>query len=228
MQTYSHILVAAGLSQPLAYWISSKNLPIPKIKLSAIVFGSLLPDLALILITIVCLIRDKMVGVLNSTAWENHDYNATASPELLNASWTASLFDDWFFNNPIVITLQNTFHSPLLLIIFIYATYCLWKKTSEHNPFETSTSRTRKPYQWLFWMCCAAMLHTMIDIPLHADDGPLIAFPINWDYRFNSVLSYWDPNHHGRSWSIFEHALDALIMIYLSWVFFSKKGRKRT
>ncbi len=223
MQTYSHIIIAAGLSQPLSYWIDSKNIAIPKVKLSTIAFGSLLPDLALIIITIVCLIRDKVMGVFNSNAWKNHDYSLSASQELLNTSWTASLFDDWFFNNPIIITLQNTFHSPLLLVIFICITYYLWKKTSEYNPIE---SRSHTSYQWLFWVCCAAMLHTIIDIPLHANDGPLLAFPINWDYRFNSVLSYWDPNHHGRLWSLFEHSLDALILIYLLWLFFTKRKNK--
>ena len=220
MQTYSHILIAAGLSQPLSLWVSSKYREFPQVKASALIFGSLLPDLALILIAIVCLIRDKIVGVLDSSLWSNHDHNSPANPDLLNASWTASLFDDWFFNNPVIITLQNTFHSPLLLLIFIVLAFYLFKTK------ETTIDINAKgiiSYEWLFWMCFAAMLHTLIDIPLHAGDGPLIAFPVDWSYRFNSSLSYWDPNHHGDIWSIFEHTLDVIIILYLLWSWKLKK-----
>ena len=160
MQTYSHILIAVGLSQPLSYWLASKKINIPKVKTSALTFGSLLPDLALIIIVIGCLIRDSSVGIFNSSAWQNHDYKLPASPELLNASWTASLFDDWFFNNPIVIILQNTFHSPFLLILFIFACYLLWNKKEEKDiNKERNKTHNKATYQWLFWVFCAAMLH---------------------------------------------------------------------
>jgi len=39
-------------------------------------------------------------------------------------------------------------------------------------------------------------LHVFGDLPLHHDDGHHHFFPLsNW--RFESPVSYWDPNHHG-------------------------------
>jgi hypothetical protein len=204
VQTYSHILIAAAISIPLKNMIASSRYKLPEVKTKALLFGSLLPDLALILITLVCLTRDYFLNVFNSSLWNSHDYSVKANTELLNLSWTASLFDDWFFNNPVVITLQNTFHSPLLLLLFIISSYYFWTKK-------------RALYGWFFWMCCAAMLHSIVDIPLHADDGPLVFFPFDWDYRYTSPLSYWDPSHHGKEWSFFEHSLDTVIIIFLLW-----------
>ncbi len=214
MQTYSHILIATALSQPLANHLS-KDPRFPQVKTTAIIFGSLLPDLALILITIVCLIRDKATGVLDSDLWNNHDYTGPATPDLLNASWTASLFDDWFFNNTAIIALQNTFHSPLLLLLFIGLAFYLFNRFNTQTTHHNLQAKDTHLYGWIFWVCCAAMLHTLIDIPLHAGDGPLIAFPFDWNYRFDSPFSYWDPNHHGYAWSIFEHTLDGIIVLYL-------------
>lgn len=38
--------------------------------------------------------------------------------------------------------------------------------------------------------------HVLGDLPLHHDDGHRHLFPFsNW--RFESPVSYWDPNHHG-------------------------------
>ncbi|WP_299489389.1 hypothetical protein [Acaryochloris sp. IP29b_bin.137] len=39
-------------------------------------------------------------------------------------------------------------------------------------------------------------LHVLGDLPLHHDDGHRHFFPFsNW--RFESPISYWDPNHYG-------------------------------
>ena len=206
MQTYSHLLIAAAISIPLKQRAAVNLSAIPPFNTKAFLFGSILPDLALILITLVCLARDKFFNVFNSPSWNQHDSYSKASPELLDISWTASLFDDWFFNNPMVIILQNTFHSPLLLIILISISYILWKR-----------KKTQHRLAWGFWICCAALLHTVADIPLHHDDGPLIFFPLDWSYRYSAPFSYWDSNHHGFGWSIFEYSVDFIIIIFLFW-----------
>ena len=41
------------------------------------------------------------------------------------------------------------------------------------------------------------LLHTTMDIPVHHDDGPVVAFPLNWDFRVKSPVSYWDRAHYG-------------------------------
>ncbi len=71
------------------------------------------------------------------------------------------------------------------------------------------------PAPWLLWFCAAALLHTLIDIPTHADDGPLLLFSFDWRLRIRSPVSYWDPNYHGRTFAAFEAALDLLLLGYL-------------
>ena len=219
MQTYSHILITAVISLPLKQLVDSRSLVLPQVRIKALLLGSLLPDLALILIAVVCLTRDWLLGVFSSNEWVNHDMLVKASDELLNLSWTASLFDDWFFNNPIVITLQNTFHSPFILVLLIGIVYWYWNKTR----YIPSDKKLNNAFSYLFWVFCAALLHTLIDIPLHTTDGPLIFFPIDWSYRYASPISYWDPMHHGRAWSLFEHSLDVVLAIYLLWFWYKAK-----
>ncbi len=111
------------------------------------------------------------------------------------------LFDVWFYEHPGVIALQNLFHSPLLLVLFWAMGTWLWR---------------RRGQTWLFWLMAACLIHTLIDIPLHVDDGPLLLFPLNWQWRFESAVSYWDPAYHGRVWGRFEHALDLVLLIWLA------------
>ena len=59
----------------------------------------------------------------------------------------------------------------------------------------------------LFWFAAACMLHTLIDIPLHYDDGPLVFYPLNWQARFYSPVSYWDPRRYGIPVAIMEHLM---------------------
>lgn len=47
---------------------------------------------------------------------------------------------------------------------------------------------------WVF--CAAALVHVVLDLPLHHDDGHPHFWPVtNW--IFESPVSYWDPRHHG-------------------------------
>ena len=219
MQTYSHLLITAALSIPLAAAVNStspKSQPFPKINTKALLFGSILPDLALIIIAIICIARDWFVGVFKSPAWQQFDSSHAPTSFLLDLSWTVSLFDDWFFNHSVVITLQNTFHSPLILLALIAICYFSWCKRAKIR-----SKNTCSRYSVLFWIFCAALLHTIIDIPLHSTDGPLIFFPFDWNYRFASPISYWDPNYYGHIWSIFEHSLDIVILLFL--IFYWRK-----
>lgn len=49
---------------------------------------------------------------------------------------------------------------------------------------------------WWTWFLASCMLHTLVDIPVHHDDGPLVFWPVNWSYRFASPISYWDRAHY--------------------------------
>ena len=105
-----------------------------------------------------------------------------------------------------VIAAYNLFHSPLLVATFMLLGFTAWR-------------RGRRWGAWFFWLSCAALLHTFSDIPLHVDDGPLLLFPLNWELRYRSPLSYWDPAFYGRQWTLFEHALDLLLLLYLGAVY---------
>ena len=223
MQTYSHLLLTAALNIPLAAAvnsISSKHQVLPKFNNKALLFGSILPDLALIIIALVCIARDWFIGFFKSPAWQQFDSSNKPTSLLLDSSWTVSLFGDWFFNNPAVITLQNTFHSPLILIALITICYFAW-----HRQTQIQSKNACSSYSVLFWIFCASLLHTIIDIPLHSTDGPLLFFPLDWNYRFASPISYWDPNYYGHIWSFFEHCFDIAILLLL--IFYWRKNKTK-
>lgn len=53
----------------------------------------------------------------------------------------------------------------------------------------------KRAWVWAFGL--AALLHAMIDLPLHNDDGHPHFWPFtNWIYE--SPVSYWDPDHYGN------------------------------
>jgi len=49
----------------------------------------------------------------------------------------------------------------------------------------------------LFAFFCSMALHCLGDLPLHHDDGHAHFFPLS-SWRFQSPISYWDPEHHGH------------------------------
>lgn len=174
--------------------------------MSALITGSLIPDFLLTALAIVFIIRDIFVGAFEIIDFEQMVPGQPTPSEWLDASLTLRLFDVWFFENPWVIALQNLFHSPLLLTTYAAISYWFWKQQSRWSG-------------WMFWLSVAAMLHTLLDIPLHVDDGPLLLFPLNWSWRYISPISYWDPRYYGREWSYVELVLDASLILFLLWTY---------
>ncbi|MCB8950397.1 MAG: metal-dependent hydrolase [Ardenticatenales bacterium] len=202
MQTYSHLIVTGALQRPLDRLARHRPHLLPPLRTRALLLGSVLPDLPLIALSLVALLRDLFTGIFSRVDFSAIPPGTPPPPELLDASMTMRLFDVWFFQDPWVITAYNAFHSPLLVIIYIAVGYAAWRLD-------------RRWGGWFFWLSCAAMLHTLADIPLHVTDGPLPLFPLNWTWRFHSPLSYWDPQYHGREWSLFEHTLDVALLLLL-------------
>lgn len=52
----------------------------------------------------------------------------------------------------------------------------------------------------------AALTHLAGDLPVHVDDAHPHFWPLT-DWRLRSPVSYWDNNHHGRAFGVFEGAL---------------------
>lgn len=206
MNTPSHAVLAAALKRPIANYIDRNPERLPPVQMSALIVGSFIPDFLLTALAIIFIVRDWIVGAFDTVDFEQLEPDQPTPPEWLEASLTMRLFDDWFFNNPWVITLQNLFHSPLLLVIYLLVGYWLWKRGTRWSG-------------WFFWMSAAAMLHTILDIPLHVDDGPLLLFPLNWTWRYEAPISYWDPQYYGREWGYFETTLNVVLIGYLAWLY---------
>ena len=112
------------------------------------------------------------------------------------------LFDDLYFHDPYWIALHNFLHSPAMLLILFALAFA-------SNRFKPRLSR------WLYFFLGACMLHSIVDVLTHNDDGPVLFFPFNWQYRFSSPVSYWDGDHHGHTFMIFEVLLDLGLLIFL-------------
>lgn len=185
MQTYSHLIVAAGIEN----WVRRRRRAEGKtaaaqVNRKALFIGSVAPDVPLILLSIVTIVADiaRRAGAESGT------------------SWTQQLFEEWFFTHPGVIVAHNTLQSPFVLAVLL-ATSLL--------------GRRRRWANWLLWFTIGCTAHTAADILLHHGDGPLLLFPFEWSVRFNSPISYWNPDYHGIPWTIFEHTVDVILVIIL-------------
>jgi hypothetical protein len=58
------------------------------------------------------------------------------------------------------------------------------------------------------WLAGAALLHQLMDLPLHREDAHRHLLPLS-DWRFTSPVSYWDPAHYGAWVALGEVALVA-------------------
>lgn len=76
----------------------------------------------------------------------------------------------------------------------------------------------RQKYSYLF--CLSVVLHALFDLPFHNDDAHRHFYPIS-GWKFESPVSYWDPEHFGLWFTIFE------ALLFLAGVIFLIKAYKR-
>ena len=153
----------------------------------ALVWGSLVPDIPLYLLSV------------GAAIWY---------PFMRGWSISSSLdyaFDHLFFNNMAWIFLHNLFQAPFVLLVGIGVAIYITKLGGQKA----------KLGRWLLAFFLAALLHTIIDIISHHDDGPLLLFPFNYQLRFIGPISYWDPNYHAGIVFPIEIALDLFCAVYL-------------
>ncbi|NJL54672.1 MAG: hypothetical protein HC838_01265 [Spirulinaceae cyanobacterium RM2_2_10] len=63
-------------------------------------------------------------------------------------------------------------------------------------------------------ICCASvLLHCLADLPLHREDAHRHFWPLS-NVRFESPISYWDPDHYGNIFVLFELGLVLVLSIY--------------
>lgn len=92
------------------------------------------------------------------------------------------VYRDLFYEDPVWVVGHNTLHAPPVLVVLLLVGL-----------------RLRGPLgRWLAAFAVGCLLHSVVDILTHHDDGPLLLFPFDWSTRFISPVSYWDPAHGGR------------------------------
>ena len=105
-------------------------------------------------------------------------------------------YDALYFGDPVWLIGHNLMHAPLLVSLGLFAGLVLGMRGRSH---------ARAKLYW-FWLGCG--LHSLLDFATHHDDGPLLLFPLDFELRFSSPISYWDPRHYGRIVTLIEHAID--------------------
>jgi len=114
------------------------------------------------------------------------------------------LYGNLFYNDPWWISLHNLLHSPLVLVVALAGLFLFLGRADYLN-------------SWWTWFFASCLVHTLVDIPVHHDDGPLVFWPLNWSYRFASPISYWDPKHYGLIVMRLEGLLALILSARLFW-----------
>lgn len=177
--------------------LRSRGVPV---RSRALLLGSFMPDVGLLVLTL---------GYGAYRFWIGPTFLGQAPPaeHLFGAE-----YDRRYFTDPLWITVHNALHAPLLLLA--YSLIGWWAHRRGHG--------------WgasVLWFTAGCAFHSGIDILTHVTDGPVLFFPFNWQYRFPAPISYWDPAHGGREFSIFELTLDGLIVAYFALKFALRRLR---
>lgn len=107
-----------------------------------------------------------------------------------------------YFNHPFWIASHNFLHSPTALLIYAIL---LWRFVDKVGT---------RGHWWLSFVF-GCMVHSVIDILTHYDDGPVLFFPFDWHTRFYSPVSYWDRAHYGQEFFWVELGINILLLGYL-------------
>ena len=67
---------------------------------------------------------------------------------------------------------------------------------------------------FIMFFSLAALTHLAGDLPVHVEDAHQHLWPLS-DWKFISPISYWDPDHHGRIFMIFETVAGAMLSVVL-------------
>ncbi len=184
MQTQTHFLISAALGQ------FGRRRTTLSVHMSAILAGSVLPDIPLALLTL-------LYGAYYR--WIAPPPQGTDVHELLHFRL--------FYIDPVWIVAHNTLHSLVITGLLALVGVLVGR-------------RGRQWGWMLFWFALSAGFHTVLDIFTHHSDGPLLFFPLSWSYRFASPFSYWEDAYAADAVRLTEYVLSAVSLIYLAitWV----------
>ena len=155
MNSPSHFLMTKALRQALPR--------IPMVR-SAVLLGSVAPDVAFYLLTLSSLFYFQTV-----MKWP---FNERAR----------YICGTLYFEDPVWIAGHNLLHSLVSLL------FGLGVARSLKNPWSPFS-------HWMHWFLMSCLLHSLVDVMTHHDDGPVLFWPLSWSFRFYSPISYWDHAH---------------------------------
>lgn len=190
MNTQTHVLLACAILATPVVSGRVKKITTAMIAGAAIV-GALLPDASLFVMWGIA----KARGIPESVVWREWYYS-----------------DFW----QQIGAVSNSL--PLFLTVAIVAWWAggRFRVIADSNS-DLTPSRRRLNNGWprlLLVLSNAALMHVICDFPLHHNDGHPHFWPFsNW--IFSSPVSYWDPAHHGRIWSVIEMVLAAVLIAIL-------------
>ena len=178
MNTPTHVLIN---------WTVAKALRVESFPASAVLLGSVAPDLPLYGLSIGGALWFRNVEGMHPREVARH------------------MFGHLFYHDPVWISLHNLLHSPLVVVLALISLFF-------------ALGKARFVVSWPGWFFGACLLHTMVDIAVHHDDGPLVFWPFHWSYRFSSPISYWDPAHHASIVFPSEVLLALGLAVRLIWI----------
>ena len=203
MQTQSHLLLTAFVAD------RAKHKTTMPIIMTALLVGAVLPDIPFTLLTIAGMVWFSWFVPLPVAD------TSVADTSVTGLSVMEYLHFDLFFNDPFWIISHNTFHSLVVNALLIGLGW--WA--------------IRQQAKWgypLFWLAVSTQAHTVIDIVTHNADGPLLFFPLNWHYRFQSPISYWEAAHYGWAFMTFEYTINIALLIYFGVRWWRRSKSKST
>ncbi|MEX0345498.1 MAG: hypothetical protein AB3N20_11285 [Rhizobiaceae bacterium] len=108
-------------------------------------------------------------------------------------------------------------YSAILVAGVLTARFSLNAVPDIAHPTETANERwwqfvRRQPLIIIFAL--AALAHLACDFPVHVDDAHAHLWPLS-DWRFYSPVSYWNPEHYGNWFALFEMALGIGLAVLL-------------
>lgn len=172
----SHLVINAAIEKKFG----------PRVRLarSAFLWGSVIPDLPLLLLS---------VGYFT--------YYRYFTIEDISGIMDKA-FGEMYFHDPVWIAGHNFLHSPTALILY---TVLLWRFVDKP---------TTRGHWWLSFVF-GCMVHSVIDVLTHHDDGPVLFFPFEWHIRFYSPISYWDRTYYADQFFYVELLINILLLGYL-------------
>lgn len=113
-------------------------------------------------------------------------------------------YDELFYENPIWVIGHNLFHAPIITVMIGLVGWAMWRQGG-----------SPRRGTFLLSFSFGTTLHTLVDIPTHHHDGPLLLFPFDWTIRYTSPISYWDPAYGGRVMFPIDLGLTLAFTVYL-------------